>query len=219
MHAPDDGRLVAVLIQLLPSGVVGVEAFGPAVAGPLLGDEAAAVARAVPARRTEYAAVRVCARDALAALGAGRPPVPSAPDRSPVWPADVVGALTHCDGYRAAAVARAGAWVGVGIDAEPLAPLPDGVADLVMSDDERAALADVDPALCPDRVLFSAKESVYKVWSPVVRTWLGFEDVHVRLGAGTFTAHVDRPGLGVDVLHGRWTTGHGLVVTALTLPR
>ncbi|GIG40339.1 4'-phosphopantetheinyl transferase family protein [Cellulomonas phragmiteti] len=207
-----------MLAQVLPSGVVAVEAFGPAAAGPLLGEEAAAVARAVPARRAEYAAVRACARDALEALGAGRPAVPSSPDRSPVWPAGVVGALTHCDGYRAAAVARAEAWLGVGIDAEPLAPLPDGVAALVMSDDERRALARVDPALCPDRVLFSAKESVYKVWSPLVRTWLGFEDVRVSLGEGTFSAHLDRPGL-VDVLHGRWTTGHGLLVTAVALPR
>lgn len=208
-----------MLADLLPPGVVGVEAFGPGVAGPLLGDEALAVARAVPARRTEYAAVRVCARDALDALGAGRPAVPSAPDRSPVWPTGVVGALTHCEGYRAAAVARAAAWRGVGIDAEPLAPLPPGVGALVMSDDERAALRDLDPALHPDRVLFSAKESVYKVWYPVVRAWLGFEDVRVRLGDGTFTAHVDRAGLGVGTLRGRWATGDGLVVTALTLPR
>lgn len=208
-----------MLTDLLPPGVVGVEGFGPAVPGPLVGDEAAAVARAVPARRAEYAAVRVCARDALERLGHGRPAVPSAPDRSPVWPAGVVGALTHCDGYRAAAVARADAWRGVGIDAEPLAPLPDGVADLVTTADERAALADLDPALYPERLVFCVKESVYKVWYPVVRAWLGFEDVRVRLGDGTFAAHVDRPGLGVDVLHGRWTTGRGLVVTALALPR
>ncbi|MBD7919550.1 4'-phosphopantetheinyl transferase superfamily protein [Cellulomonas sp. Sa3CUA2] len=205
-----------MLADLLPPGVVGVEAFGASAAAPLLGDEAAAVARAVPARRAEYAAVRACARDALELLGAGRPAVPSAPDRSPVWPAGVVGALTHCDGYRAAAVARADAWVGVGIDAEPLAALPAGVADLVMSHDERAAHA---AGTWPERLVFSAKESVYKVWSPAVGTWLGFEDVRIGVGDGVFTAHVDRPGLGVDVLHGRWAAGRGLVVTALALPR
>lgn len=208
-----------MLADLLPPDVVAVESFGACASAPLVGDEAAAVARAVPARRAEYAAVRACARDALERLGAGRPAVPSAPDRSPVWPAGVVGALTHCDGYRAAAVARRATWAGVGVDAEPLAPLPDGVADLVMSDDERAALADVDPTLFPERVVFSAKESVYKVWHPLVGTWLGFEDVSVRLADGTFVAHLHRPGLGVRTLRGRWTTGRGLVVTALTLSR
>lgn len=208
-----------MLADLLPPGVVVAEAFGHPAAAPLLGDEEAAVARAVPARRAEYAAVRACARDALAAIGAGRPAVPSAADRSPVWPPGVVGAMTHCEGYRAAAVAHAETWLGVGVDAEPLAPLPDGVAPLVMSDHERAALADADPATCPDRVLFSAKESVYKVWSPAVGTWLGFEDVQVRLDDGTFTAWLDRPGLGVGVLHGRWAVGDGLVLTALALRR
>jgi 4'-phosphopantetheinyl transferase EntD len=127
--------------------------------------------------------------------------------------------MTHCDGYRAAAVAAAEAWVGIGIDAEVLAPLPDGVGPLVMSAAERAALRDVDPALCPDRVLFSAKESVYKVWYPVVRAWLGFEDVDVRLGDGTFVARLEPDGLGTDELHGRWTVRDGFVLTAVTLAR
>ena len=47
--------------------------------------------------------------------------------REPLWPAGVVGSITHCDGYRAAAVARATDLATVGIDAEPHEPLPDGV--------------------------------------------------------------------------------------------
>lgn len=212
--------MVDVLADLLPPAVVCVESAGPPVVVPLLGDEPAAVVRAVPERRAEHAAVRGCARDALERLGFGRPPVPSAPDRSPVWPAGVVGSMTHCTGYRAAAVARADDVVGVGVDAEPLAPLPAGVAALVMSPAEQAALSALDPARHPDRVLFSAKESVYKVWSPLVRTWLGFEDVRVALhDDGTFVAHVDRPGLGVDRLAGRWTVDDGRVLTAIALLR
>ena len=68
-------------------------------------------------------------------------------------------------------------------------------------------------------MLFSAKESVYKVWYPVTRSWLGFEDVDVRLGDGTFVARIGRTGLGTDVLHGRWAVGDGLVVTAIALAR
>ena len=146
----------------------------------------------MPARRAEYAAVRECARTALRRLGLADAAVPAGPDRAPVWPAGIVGSMTHVDGYRAAAVGRAETWAGIGIDAEVHAPLPPGVATLVMSQDERAALARTDPALCLDRVLFSAKESVYKVWYPVTRSWLGFEDVDVRLGDGTFVARIGR---------------------------
>lgn len=202
----------------MPTDVMTVEAFGPPEPAPLLGDERAAVARAVPARRAEYAAARACARDALAALGHGRPAVPTAPDRSPVWPSGVVGAITHCAGYRGVVVARADAWLGVGVDAEPHAPLPAGVGDLVMSADERAHVARVGVRHA-DRVLFCAKEAVYKVWYPAVGMWLGFEDVRVRVGDGTFVAHLDRPDLGVDVLTGRWATADGIVVAALAQPR
>ena len=205
--------------RVLPAGVEAAEHAGPPVPAPLHPSEEAGVVDAVPARRAEYAAVRECARTALRRLGLADAAVPAGPDRAPVWPPGIVGSMTHVDGYRAAAVGRAETWAGLGIDAELHAPLPPEVASLVMSDDERAALARTDPALCLDRVLFSAKESVYKVWYPVTRSWLGFEDVDVRLGDGTFIARLGRTGLGTDVLHGRWAVGDGLVVTAVALAR
>jgi len=208
-----------VLADLLPPGIEVVERHGPPVTVPLFDDEERAVADAVPARRAEYAAVRGCAREALRRLGATDVAVPTAPNRAPVWPAGVVGSMTHCDGYRAAAVALAARWAGIGIDAEPCAPLPREVAELVLCDTERAPLADLDPAWCADRVLFSAKESVYKVWSPLTGAWLGFEDVHVRMEDETFVATLRKPGLGTDEVRGRWTSRDGLIMTALALGR
>lgn len=205
--------------QVLPPDVVVAEHRGTPLPGTLFPEEEASVARAVPARRAEYAAVRACARTALTELGPGPVAVPSGPDRAPVWPPGVVGSMTHCDGYRAAAVGHADAWAGIGIDAEVLAPLPPETVSLIMSDAERDALADLDPGTCPDRILFSAKESVYKVWSPIVKSWLGFEHVDVRIGPGTFTARLRVRGLGTDLLHGRWAVGDGLVVSAVALPR
>ena len=208
-----------MLADLLPPGVKITERYGPPVTVPLFADEERAVAHAVPARRAEYAAVRGCARDALGRLGVTTLAVPSAPNRAPVWPDGIVGSMTHCAGYRAAAVARSHAWAGLGIDAEPRAPLPPEVADLVLDASERAPLADLDPHLCADRVLFSAKESAYKVWSPITGTWLGFEDVRVHLEDDELVIRLLKPGLGVDELRGRWAVGDDLLVTAVALPR
>lgn len=205
--------------QVLPPDIVVDEHRGAPVPAELFPEEEAAVARAVPTRRVEYAAVRACARTALTKLGPGPVAVPSAPDRAPIWPDGVVGSMTHCDGYRAAAVAHSEDWAGVGIDAEVLEPLPPEVLSLVMSSAEQDALADLDPGICPDRILFSAKESVYKVWSPIMHSWLGFEHVDVRIGHGTFTARLRVRGLGTDLLRGRWAVGDGLVVTAVALAR
>src|SRR5277367_2552834 len=64
--------------------------------------------RAVRARRTEFLAGRACARSALRKLADGRADdaIPIGPDRAPVWPAGIVGAITHAHGFAAAAVAR-----------------------------------------------------------------------------------------------------------------
>jgi 4'-phosphopantetheinyl transferase EntD len=76
-----------------------------------------------------------------------------------------------------------------------------------------------------DRLLFSAKESVYKAWFPLARRWLGFDQADITIGAldGTFTARLLVPGplvagSALTVLHGRWAADQGLVATAVVIP-
>jgi 4'-phosphopantetheinyl transferase EntD len=162
--------------------------------GELLPAERACLSeRAVERRRRDFTAGRVCARRALAGLGVPPVAVPAAPDRAPVWPPGVVGTITHTPGYCAAAVARADQIRSVGMDAElrdrELAP---GVRRLVGLPEEWADCARL-PATVPwAAVLFSAKETIYKVWHPVVGTWLGFHDARVELDpdSGLFTARI-----------------------------
>ena len=113
-----------MLEQILPPAVAVVETFGDLPGATLFPEEEAAIARAVPKRRREFATGRGCARAALNRLG--EPPVPilRGPQGAPLWPAGVVGSITHCDGYRAAAVARTSDIATVGLDAEPDKPLP-----------------------------------------------------------------------------------------------
>ena len=218
----------ALLAGLLPAAAVVAETFGDQPDAGLLGAEQAAVARAVPKRRREFATGRACARAALAGLGLPPAPVPAGPRGAPDWPAGVVGSITHCDGYRAAALARRTDLASVGVDAEPDEPLPGGVLDLVARPEEQAWLAGRRAAPpggpCWDRLLFCAKEAVYKAWFPLTGQWLGFEDAAVRLAAdGTFAARLLVPGpvLGGQRLAGftgRWRSSHGLLLTAIAVP-
>jgi 4'-phosphopantetheinyl transferase EntD len=218
-----------MLEELLPARVVAVEAFGDSLDAELLPGEEAAVARAVESRRREFTTARGCARAALAKLGEPPVPIPRGPKGAPVWPAGIVGSITHCAGYRAAAVARDSDVATLGLDAEPHDRLPDGVLKVIARDEERAHVQDLAaaaPAVCWDRLLFSAKESVYKAWFPVTRRWLDFEAADVRIDpeAGTFTARLLEPApeaadVPLSVLNGRWMTGHGLVLTAIVVAR
>ncbi|UYM03625.1 4'-phosphopantetheinyl transferase family protein [Solicola gregarius] len=189
----------------------------------LFGSEHRAIAGAVPRRRAEFGTVRWCARAALDELGIAAVPILPGERGAPIWPDGVVGAMTHCTGYRAAALARASDVAALGVDAEPNEPLPAGVLGIVASAEEAEALATLPRrGIAWDRVLFSAKESVYKAWFPLARRWLGFEDAVVAVHPdGCFTAAVDpRLAVGVspDRYDGRWFAGSELVVTAVTVP-
>jgi 4'-phosphopantetheinyl transferase EntD len=188
--------------------------------------EAVVIAHAVPKRRLEFATVRYCARQALRRIGI--PPAPILPDAdgAPRWPAGVVGSMTHCAGYRAAVVARSARLRGIGIDAEAHAALPDPTRDLVLRDEERTrlrTLAEADPDLHWDCILFCAKEAVYKACFPSTRRWLDFADVSVTVHAdGTFEARLlgSEPRIAYadrDGLAGRWVVDRGLVVAATSV--
>ncbi len=214
-----------LLGKLLPGGVETAESFEDPPEVFLFPEEQAAIAKAVGKRRREFATVRHCARRALAGLGRTAVPLVPGLRGAPGWPADVVGSMTHCDGYRAAAVAHRADITSLGIDAEPNGPLPDGVLETVTRPRERPHLAELaghDPSVHWDRLLFSAKESVYKTWFPLTGEWLGFEDAELVFDpdAGTFTARIlrtghDRAGRRLHTFHGRWATARGLVLSAI----
>lgn len=221
--------------ELLPDSVVAVEMHGhdePRNA-TLYPEEAAFVARAVAKRRREFAAVRACARRAMEKLGV--PPQPVLPgDRgAPQWPAGLTGSMTHCDGYCAAALVRVADLASLGIDAEPHGPLPEGVLESVSLPGERTRLrqlAEAHPAVHWDRLLFSAKESVYKAWFPLTGKWLEFTEADIGIVvdptkplSGTLRAELLVPGPLVGgerrgVLVGRWAVRDGLVATSVTVP-
>ncbi|MFV2176867.1 4'-phosphopantetheinyl transferase [Actinomadura sp. LOL_016] len=214
--------------SLLPPSVRSAETFGDVRPARLFPEEEALVARAVPKRRREFATVRACAREALGRLGVPAVPILPGPRGAPGWPAGVVGSMTHCDGYRAAAVAGHRDCAAIGVDAEPHRPLPDGVLEAVSVPPERSRIVRLTaehPAVRWDRLLFSAKESVYKAWFPMTGRPLGFEDADIDFDPRSrrFTArllvpgHVLRDGRRVEGFEGRWLAGAELVLTAVAL--
>jgi 4'-phosphopantetheinyl transferase EntD len=220
-----------VIERILPGEVECAEAFGDLADVALFPEEEALIARAVDKRRREFTTARGCARRALGALGVGPVPILPGERGAPQWPAGIVGSITHCPGYRAAAASRARDTLAIGLDAEPDQPLPDGVLGAVALPGERARLRDLtaaEPGISWDRLLFSAKESVYKAWFPLARRWLGFEDADITIDpvAGTFQARLlvpapataTTPPGGLTGFTGRWLASDGLIVTAIAVP-
>jgi 4'-phosphopantetheinyl transferase EntD len=219
--------------KILPAAVASAEALEDPPDAVLYPGEAELVSRAVDKRRREFRTVRHCARRALRPLGLPPVAVLRGERGEPLWPPDVVGSMTHCSGYRAAAVAHRCDVHALGIDAEPNQPLPAGVLDAIASAQEQgrlSQLAAADGTTRWDRLLFCAKEAVYKAWFPLARCWLGFEDAAVTIergttdpSQGTFAARLLLPGntnaaRPLTQLHGQWLRSDELVITAIALP-
>ena len=203
-----------MIAELLPAEVAAEDIFGFDPAAELLPEEQDLVARAVEKRRLEVTNVRTAARRALARIGVPAVPILRGNKGQPLWPAGVVGSMTHTAGYCAAAVADAGKIRSVGIDAEEHDQLPGGVLDAVSLPQERIMLQRLGTNVHWDRLLFSAKEAVGKLWYPRTGRWPGFGEFTVFPdGAGTFDVR-----MAGSRLTGRWLARSGLIMTAVSWP-
>lgn len=215
--------------ELFPDGVVAMVASEAMWEGRLFPEEAACIERAVAKRRREFTAGRLCARAALARVGV--PPAPLLPnsDRTPRWPEGIVGSISHCDGYCGVVVARRERFAGLGLDAEVAAPLDPALVPRICrpSELERLPGSAPPPGTSWEKLVFSAKESTYKCYYPLARTFLGFHDVEIGFAAeqARFTAILVKDAApdaaGARSFRGRFACDGVRVVTgvALAAPR
>jgi 4'-phosphopantetheinyl transferase EntD len=187
-------------------------------------EEARLIATSAEKRRREFQTGRACAHQALELLGAPSEPVLAGDRGEPLWPPGVVGSITHCSVYRACAVARKDALASLGIDAEPNLPLPEGVLKRVAFGGERA-IEPLAQGVCVDRLLFCAKEAIFKAWFPLTRRWLGFEEVEVTIDPGgnafigrRLTSDLQPDPSHPTLFHGRWAMEDGVICTAVEVP-
>lgn len=146
-------------------------------------EEFAAVRRAVPRRQREFAAGRQAARQAMADIGWPPVAIPSALDRSPVWPEGLVGSISHTGRACVAVVGLREQVHAIGIDIENDLPMDPRLWPMICTPEERAFVS-TQPTPLQGRLvtwLFSAKEAFYKWQYPQTRRMLDFQDVRVEL--------------------------------------
>ena len=218
---PDPTALVAVLRGWLPRGTGLGNADPRAASDGLMPGEF--LNHAVPARLREFAAGRAAARIAMAAIGLPPRAIPQSSDRTPQWPAGVVGSISHCAELCLALVGNTKDWDGLGIDVELDHSLDRSLwSDILCRDEsewlDRLAVDDRGPAAL---AIFVAKEAAYKAQYKTSRTVFGFDALGVRLTGQTFAATFRHAVHGYsigDTLHGRLIRESGYVVALCSIP-
>ena len=214
-----------MIAQLFPDTVHTVTAAADTEPPALLPAEEPCIGRAVTKRRREFAAGRACAREALAHFGIHDFPLLVGLDRAPVWPRDIVGSITHCTGFVGVAAARAAVIRGIGVDAEDARPLDPDLVETICLPRERQWMGTVPPPQHTDwpKLLFSAKEAVYKCIAPGCERFLAFHDVEITFqpAAGRFAVRFPGahrfPQLQHARVEGRFATSAAHVFTGVLL--
>jgi 4'-phosphopantetheinyl transferase EntD len=172
----------------LPGLLIGHRLISLGDEDALLGEETASIASSVIAARRASGAARIVARELLARLGHAGCPVPRGASGEPIWPAGIVGSLAHDDRVAVAAVGMQANVGAIGIDIEPAVALPPDMLTLVATPRELSKIADP----LRGRLLFAAKEAVYKALYPLDRVFLEFRDIEVDLAGRTARTRTGR---------------------------
>ncbi|MDN5787589.1 4'-phosphopantetheinyl transferase [Pseudorhodobacter sp.] len=143
--------------------------------GPVSVTLPADLCAAVPKRRGEYLAGRICA--ALVLRAADLPERLGQKGRVPVWPAPAAGSISHAGNRVIAALSCT--LSGLGVDCETIMPTAQAEELHAM------ILTEAEAALCPSplpfpaflTLAFSAKEALYKALSARLDRVLEFHDV------------------------------------------
>ncbi|MFL2501730.1 MAG: 4'-phosphopantetheinyl transferase [Luminiphilus sp.] len=140
------------------------------------------ISTASTARQRDFIAGRRLAKAISATLGLPPYPVRCGEDRSPVWPDDRAGSLSHGKTLCAAAIGKRDEIRSVGIDIESVGRVEPKLWPTLFTEREVTYFAslEADQVAKETTLFFSAKETFYKCQYPVTHSWVGFHDVEIQ---------------------------------------
>ncbi|WP_319777247.1 4'-phosphopantetheinyl transferase superfamily protein [Maridesulfovibrio sp.] len=187
--------------------------------------EWAIVAGAIDERKAEFCGGRICAHQALKKLGVLQGQILQNKDRSPLWPENVVGSISHTKGYCAAAVACARELKGIGLDLEIDSPLDWKLSGLVCSTNELARLKAYPPnERCKlAKIIFSVKEAAFKCQFPSTKEFIDYNQAEISLDVGKGSFRVEVMGKSLSTaeicskIRGRYELADGYIISGAVL--
>jgi 4'-phosphopantetheinyl transferase EntD len=168
-------------------------------------------------RKAQFRAGRHCARIALERLGVRNYPILFQPERLPAWPPFVTGSISHTGEYAIAAVAPKDSVLSIGVDAEQNLPIEEALWSFIFAPEEIARLRNFPESerTLLAKLLFSAKESVYKCQYQYFSQRILFQAIGISLlpGHRRFNVHLPFTALSRIRLTGLIALTADLVVT------
>lgn len=137
------------------------------------------ISHSIKKRQAEYLAGRYMSMKALNAIGIGLTDIRTGLDRSPMWPENITGSITHTDSVAFSAVSRKEKFDYIGIDFENIFSVKTvkEVEKFIVKESEKERLKKDFKSINYPVLLtfvFSAKESLFKALYPNVGYYFDF---------------------------------------------
>lgn len=132
-------------------------------------------------RKHEFILGRYCAHEAYSNIfGKELTILLKGSDRSPIWPTEAVGSISHDSDWAIAAVAKSSKLSGVGLDIERLDRIKNKISHYICSEREQFLRTKTLSQTEFLTLIFSAKEAFYKALYPQTKVFFGFQDAAIK---------------------------------------
>lgn len=172
--------------------------------------EATIVERASAKRRSDFSTGRYCARQALFRLKNIDPDILRGKGKEPIWPYGTVGSISHSKKLAGAVVALRDDVAAIGLDIETIGGVKPEMWYLIFHKTEQDIIRgkygnEADWAT----LLFSLKESFYKMQYPLTGQFLDFKDITLSENNGKLCFTSTKPGfdlneIGLNTIETQW---------------
>lgn len=191
----------------------------------LTSNERAIIANTVLKRQRDFSTGRYCAKKALEEFGLANVEILRGAGKEPLWPEGFVGSISHAAGLCGAVAGSVDYIKAIGLDIEKIGGVKKEMWDMICTPNEQELLNTVfaDEQDLYATLLFSVKESFYKLQYPITQTFLEFTDVEAEWDGQNFSLSVIKSDYnnpidfsGLKIL---WTVYERQIVSLCYLPK
>jgi 4'-phosphopantetheinyl transferase EntD len=147
-------------------------------------------------RVKDFATGRFCAKQAIENLGLYNIDILTGVEGKPIWPSGLVGSISHCESLTGAIIARKSDYISLGLDIEEIGNVTTDLWEYLFTESEKMFLIgfeDPEKQREQSTILFSMKESFYKLQNPVTNTFLDFLEVELKCTSGRYYLNLLHP--------------------------
>jgi 4'-phosphopantetheinyl transferase EntD len=147
-------------------------------------------------RLIDFVTGRFCARKSIENLGLSNIEVLIGSDGMPLWPFDLVGSISHSETLTGAIIAYKTDYLSLGLDIEVIGNVTSDMWSYVFTESEKIllrSLGNPNKQMELSTILFSMKESFYKLQNPITNLYLDFLDIEIKSVLGEYYINVVYP--------------------------